>query len=298
MKIGVQLPEVERVVRWPELRRMVELVEQLGFDSIWVGDHHLYRRDGDVRGPWEAWTQLAAIAALTERVTIAPFVASLTFHSPSVIAKFASTVDEVSGGRLVLAVGAGWNETEYRAMGFPFERRVDRFEESFHVIRRLVAGETVSIDGEFVHLEACVLHPPTARPTGSPLPLMVGSIGPRMLDITIPHVQGWNAWFTQYHNDPARIREVLDPLDAACARAGRDVSTIERSVALLLDFGSTEPRAGSISPIVGPPDRQAAAILALADAGVDHVQLVLDPITEASIEAAGEVAALVRDAGR
>jgi len=294
MKIGVQLPEVERVVRWPELRRMCVLIEQLGFDSIWVGDHYLYRRDGDVRGPWEVWTQLAAIAAVTERVTIAPFVASLTFHSPSVLAKFASTVDEVSGGRLVLAVGAGWNETEYRAMGFPYERRVDRFEESFHVVRRLIGGETVSIDGEFVHLDQCVLHPPPARTT--PMPLMIGSTGPRMLDITVPHVHAWNAWFTQYRNDPARIREVLDPLDAACDRAGRDPATIERSVALLLDFGTTDPRAGSTHPISGPPTRQAEAILALASAGIDHVQLVLDPIDEASISAASEVAALVRDA--
>jgi len=293
MRFGIQLPEVERVVRWPELRRMAQLIESLGFDSIWVGDHYLYRRDGEPRGPWEVWTQLAALAAVTERVTLAPFVASLTFHSPSVLAKFASTVDEVSGGRLILAVGAGWNETEYRAMGFPYARRVDRFEESFHVVRRLVHGETVSIDGEFVQLEECVLHPPSARAT--PMPIMVGSIGTRMLDITVPHISSWNAWFTQYGNDPARIREVLDPLHAACERAGRDPSTIEQTVAVLLDFGSTDPRNGSMHPIGGPPARQAAALRALGDAGIDHVQLVLDPPTEAAIEAAAEVMALVRD---
>ena len=119
VQIGVQLPETERVVRWPEMRRLVVAIERLGFDSVWVGDHYLYRRGGAVTGPWEVWTLLSAIAAVTERVTIAPFVASLTFHNPAVIAKFASTVDEVSAGRLVLGVGAGWNRTEYRGVRVP-----------------------------------------------------------------------------------------------------------------------------------------------------------------------------------
>lgn len=294
MRIGVQLPEIERVVRWPEVRRMVELIEATGFDSVWVGDHYLYRRDGEARGPWEAWTLLSAIAAVTERVTIAPFVASLTFHNPATIAKFASTVDEVSGGRLLLGVGAGWNEVEYRAMGFPFERRVDRFEEGFDIVRRLLAGETVSIDGEFTTLDRCVLHPPSAR--RSPVPLMVGSTGPRMLDITVPHVDGWNAWFSQYGNDPARVDHVLRPLHEACERAGRDPSTLERSVALLLDLGSTGERGGGLPGIGGPPAAQADAVLQLAAAGIDHVQLVLDPITERSIESAAEVLAAVREA--
>lgn len=292
MRVGVQLPEVERVVRWPEYVRMARLVEAGGFDSLWIGDHYLYRRDDTVTGPWEAWTLLAALAAVTERVTIAPFVASLTFHNPAVLAKQAATVDEISGGRLVLGVGSGWNQTEYQAFGFPFDRRVDRFEESFGIVRRLLTGETVSVVGEFTTLEDCVLLPPSGR-TGR-IPLMVGSSGPRMLAITLPYVDGWNAWFLDFENRPDRIPALLDRLRAAGDRAGRDIDELEKSVALLLDFGTTQPRPGGIAPIGGSPAEMAEALFRVAEAGIDHVQLVLDPITEQTIEHAAQVLTIFR----
>src|SRR5688572_20380981 len=116
LRIGVQLPEVEREVRWPEYAAMAVAAEQVGFDSIWMGDHLLYRGDGrPERGPWEAWTLLAGLAAVTDRIHLGPLVACLGFHRPTVLAKMAATVDEVSGGRLILGVGAGWNEAEFRA---------------------------------------------------------------------------------------------------------------------------------------------------------------------------------------
>ena len=140
MKIGVQLPEVERVVPWPELREMAVAAEGIGLDSIWVGDHLLYRDDGKpARGPWEAWSTLAALAAVTERVEIGPLVASTSFHNPAMLAKKAATIDEICGGRLILGLGAGWNETEYAAYGFAFDHRVSRFEEAFTIVRRLLA---------------------------------------------------------------------------------------------------------------------------------------------------------------
>src|SRR3954454_9969420 len=145
MRVGVQLPEVEREVRWPELRAIALAAERGGFDSIWVGDHMLYRGDGrPERGPWDAWTLLAALAASTERVRLGPLVASTAFHPPGLIARMAATIDELSGGRFVLGLGAGWNEMEFRSFGIPFDRLVSRFEESFEIIRRLVAGERVS----------------------------------------------------------------------------------------------------------------------------------------------------------
>ena len=108
--VGIQLPEVEREVRWPELLAMARAAESGGFDSIWLGDHLLYRGDGrPERGPWEAWTLLAALAAATERVRLGPLVACAGFHAPGLIAKMAATIDEVSGGRFVLGLGAGWN---------------------------------------------------------------------------------------------------------------------------------------------------------------------------------------------
>ena len=292
-KFGVQLPEVERVVRWDELRRMAVLAEDAGFDSLWVGDHFLYRRGDELSGPWEAWTQLAAIAAVTTRVTIAPFVAALPFHSPPMLAKLAWTVDEVSNGRLVLAVGAGWNETEFRALGIPFDSRVDRFEEAFTIVRRLVAGETVTHHGRYHDLDECVLLPPTARP--SPLPLMIGSTGPRMLAIALPHVAAWNAWFSDFENLPENVPALLTRFGEACARAGRDPAEIEKSVAVLLDFGSATPRNHSINPITGSTAAMADALGRIVAAGVDHVQLVLDPITQETIARAAAVVASVRD---
>ena len=121
MKIGVQLPEVERDVRWTEIRDIALTAEDAGFDSIWVGDHLLFRADdaASSRGPWEAWSMLAALAATTRRVQLGPLVASTSFHSPAMLAKKAATVDEISGGRLILGLGAGWNKAEYEAFGFP-----------------------------------------------------------------------------------------------------------------------------------------------------------------------------------
>ncbi len=291
MKFGVQLPEVERIVRWDELRRMAVLAEDVGFDSLWVGDHYLYGERPDRRGPWEVWTQLAAIAAVTTTVTIAPFVASLAFHRPAVLAKFASTVDEISGGRLVLGVGAGWNEVEFRAFGIPYDRRVDRFAEAFEIVRRLMRGETVTSAGEFGAIEDCVVLPASFR--DGPVPLLIGSTGRRMLQIALPHVDAWNAWFTEYDNTPSKVPALLAEFDEACVRAGRAPAEIERSVAVLLDFGSDEPRQGSVNPIGGGHRRMADVLSEIAAAGVDHVQLVLDPIDEASIAAAADVVALV-----
>ena len=116
---------------------MARAAEEVGFDSIWLGDHLLYRGDGrEERGPWEVWTMLAALAAVTERVELGPLVACASFHPPGLIAKMAATIDEISGGRFVLGLGAGWNETEYRAFGLPYDHRVSRFEESFEIVRR------------------------------------------------------------------------------------------------------------------------------------------------------------------
>ena len=164
VKVGVQLPEVERRVAWPELAEMARTAEAAGFDSIWVGDHLLYDLPGGItRGPWEAWTTLAALAAVTERVELGPLVASIGFHAPAMLAKQAATVDGISGGRLILGLGAGWNEREYRAFGFPFDRRVDRFAEALTIISALLRDGRIDFDGEFTGWRpACSTHPELA----------------------------------------------------------------------------------------------------------------------------------------
>jgi alkanesulfonate monooxygenase SsuD/methylene tetrahydromethanopterin reductase-like flavin-dependent oxidoreductase (luciferase family) len=184
MRIGVQLPEIERDVRWHEYVAMARAAEEAGFDSIWLGDHLLYRDSLGERGPRDVWTQLAGLAAVTERVRLGPLVACTAFHRPGLLARLAASVDEISGGRLVVGLGAGWNEIEFRAFGIPFDNRVARFGEAFEIIRRLLAGEHVTFAGRFYGVEDAVLLP---RPARRP-PLMVGTNGPRMLAITLPHV--------------------------------------------------------------------------------------------------------------
>src|SRR3954452_17662565 len=145
-RVAIQLPEVERDVRWAEYRAMAIAAEEAGFDGIYVGDHLLYRGDGrPERGPWEAWTTLAAVASVTEAVDVGPLVACAAFHPPAVLAKMAATLTEVSAGRFVLGLGAGWNEDEFRAFGIPYDHRVSRFEEAFAIVRGLLAGERVTL---------------------------------------------------------------------------------------------------------------------------------------------------------
>ena len=299
LKVGVQLPEVEYVARWSELRAMALTAEEIGLDSIWVGDHLLYRwPGGEARGPWEAWTTLAALAAVTERVELGPLVAATSFHNPAMIAKQAATLDEVSGGRLILGLGAGWNQTEYEAFGFPFDHRVSRFEEAFTIIRTLLRDGRCDFDGRYYQVRDCELLPRGPRPAGPPL--MVGSEGERMLSITLPHVQAWNAWFSWFDNDVARYRMLRDKIDEACRAAGRDPATVERSVALYVSMpggdgrqSTRDPSAPQTPPLSGEPDALAAALRAFAAEGVAHVQLVLDPITADSVAALAPTLALL-----
>jgi alkanesulfonate monooxygenase SsuD/methylene tetrahydromethanopterin reductase-like flavin-dependent oxidoreductase (luciferase family) len=290
LKIGVQLPEVEYVARWDELRRMAQTAEAIGLDSIWVGDHLLYRDDGlPVRGPWEAWTSLAGLAAVTRRVQLGPLVAATSFHNPAMLAKKAATLEEISGGRLILGLGAGWNEPDYTAYGFPFDHRVSRFEEAFTIIRTLLREGRCDFHGTYYDLDDCVLLPRGPRDGGPPL--MIGSEGPRMLSITLPHVQSWNAWFTWFRNRPDGYRPMRQKIDDACRSAGRDPADVERTIALFVEFPGAQGRSmgdlsvADVEPIPGAPDALEPMLRAFADEGVGHVQLVLDPINADTIRA-------------
>jgi alkanesulfonate monooxygenase SsuD/methylene tetrahydromethanopterin reductase-like flavin-dependent oxidoreductase (luciferase family) len=289
LKIGIQLPEVERVVGWPELHEMARTAEAIGLDSIWVGDHLLYRYpDGEARGPWEAWSLLSALAAVTSRVEIGPLVACVSFHNPAVLAKMAADVDAISDGRLILGLGAGWNETEYRAFGLPFDHRVSRFADAFAIIRGLLRDGRVDYTGTYHSAPDCELHP-APRPGGPPL--MVGSMGERMLALTLPWVDSWNAWYSWFGNTPEGYPPLRERIDAACRAAGRDPATLERTVALLVRFAdavgrpTADQRDPQPDPIDGSPETLASALRAFAAEGVGHVQLVLDPITLDSIRA-------------
>ncbi len=265
---------------------MARAAEDAGFDSIWLGDHHLYRDDGrPERGPWEAWTMLAGLAAVTKRVRLGPLVACLAFHPPAVLAKMAATVDEISGGRLVLAVGAGWNRTEFDAFGLPFDRRASRFAEAFEIVRRLTAGERVTFDGRFHSVDDALLLPePARRP-----PLVVGSVGERVLATALPHVDGWNTWFEWFGNTPEGFAARTPEIDDACVRAGRRPEDVERSACVLvaLDPEERERSFEGVEPLAGSPERVAAALRAYAEAGASEAIVVANPITEASVRTLG-----------
>ncbi|HEX7472721.1 MAG TPA: LLM class flavin-dependent oxidoreductase [Candidatus Limnocylindrales bacterium] len=297
LKVGFQLPEVEREVRWPEVRELARLGEAIGFDSVWVGDHLLYRSEAlGARGPWEAWTTLAGLAAATSRISLGPLVACTSFHNPAMLAKMAASVDEISGGRLILGLGAGWNETEFRAFGFPYDRRVSRFEEAFTIVRTLLREGRIDFQGEFYEARDCELLPRPARAGGPPL--MIGSKGARMLEITLPHVDAWNVWFADIGNRPEGVPPLRTQVDEACRAVGRDPSAVERTVAVLVRMpgGVGRPQGDATAvapPLEGPPEVIAETLRRFAAEGVAHVQLVIDPITTGSLEAFAPVLELL-----
>jgi alkanesulfonate monooxygenase SsuD/methylene tetrahydromethanopterin reductase-like flavin-dependent oxidoreductase (luciferase family) len=277
VNVGIQLPEVEREVRRDELAAMARAAEECGFDSVWVGDHLLYREPD--RGPWDCWTTLAWLAGITERVELGPLVACTAFHPPGVLARMAAAIHELSGGRLVLGLGAGWNDDEFRAFGIPLDHRVSRFEEAFEIVRRLLAGERITCHGRFHDVEDAILLPaPTRRPK-----LMIGANAPRLLSIALPHVDAWNTWFTRYGNTAEGFAAHNAEIDEAARRAGREPREIARSACVFVALDGAGARQNDESVAAVPAERLAGHLEALAQAGADEAILVVDPITERSI---------------
>jgi probable F420-dependent oxidoreductase len=290
LRIGVQLPEVERDVRWGEYLSMAKAAEAVGFDSVWVGDHLLYPAGAGrpERGPWDAWTLLAGLATVTERVHLGPLVACASFHPPGLLARMAATVDELSGCRLILGIGAGWNEAEFRAFGIPFDHRASRFEEALDIIWPLLSGERVRLQGRFWRVDDAVLLPhPTRRPA-----VMVGSTGERVLTTALTRVDAWNTWYDRYGNTPEGFARLNEAVSATARSCGRDPEEIERSACVLvvLDRAHQErPLDGEFTPLEGDVKRIAAGLREMAEAGADEAIIILNPITERSIHRIGEV---------
>jgi len=275
LRVGVQLPEVERDVSWPEMLAIARAAEASGYDSIWLGDHMLYRGDGrQERAPWDVWTMLAALAASTARVQLGPLVASTAFHPPGLVARMAATIDEVSGGRFILGLGTGWNEAEFQAFGIPFEHKAARFEEAFTIIRRLLARERVDFAGRFYQMRDAVLLPPPKRQ----VPLLVGTSGPRVLAASAPHIGYWNSWHSWYGNTPSGFAQLSSKFEG----------TFRRSACVLAIVGDGGER--PLDPASPPVDAASLHehLEGLAAAGADETILVLDPITEHSVVTVAE----------
>lgn len=286
MKIGVIVPGAASDAggdrpSWPAIASFARAAEAHGLDSVWMFDHFFYKPPrGPIDGQLEAWTIVSALAAATERVEIGTLVLCSSFRDPSLVAKMAATADEVSGGRLILGLGAGWHDAEYDAFGFPKDHRVERFGEALRIVRPLLRGETVTFEGEYFTTRDAVLEPPPARD----IPILVASFGARMLGLTARHADAWNtAWFGA---PDERLRERLGELDAALAAEGRDPATLERTVGIEVRDPSLPPaeQDGDDRAFDGSVDELAEALGAYDELGIGHLMVVLQPMTEASLE--------------
>jgi len=289
MKTGIQLPEVEYEASWNDYLLMGTMAEELGFDSLWVGDHLLYRDDEHgTRGPWECFTLLTALAAVTTKVELGPLVASTSFRNPALTAKIAASIDEVSGGRFILGLGAGWNETEYLAYGYPFDHRIARFEEAFRIIRTLIREGEIDFQGKWYSATDCTLAP--RGPRAGNLPLLIASTGERMLRLTLPHVDQWNIWYADFGNTVEGLLPHLERVDRIAREVGREPAEVAKTAAVLVQAPGGGGRASGamkerkLTPISGEISDVAQQLAAFGVAGIDHLQIVLDPITPEAIE--------------
>jgi len=290
LKVGLHLQTFEslrtRVMpSWSDLLAITHHAEAVGFDSIWLGDHLFVRFPPDeVYAVWEGWSLLSAVAATTSRMEIGTLTMCTSFRNPALLAKMATTVDEISGGRLILGLGAGWHEPDFRAFGFPFDHRVSRFEEALIIITTLLREGKIDFEGQYYQSRECELRPRGPRPQGPPI--VIGAAGGRMLRLTARHADAWN----RDSNPAGSIAELPDwraKVDAACAAEGRDPSTLARYAAVLVEVPGAPPNGGQEEGSVwlkGSPEELAEALRTYADAGISHVQVWLEPFSLAGIE--------------
>jgi alkanesulfonate monooxygenase SsuD/methylene tetrahydromethanopterin reductase-like flavin-dependent oxidoreductase (luciferase family) len=276
MKVGMMLPQSPSDGdggSWPEIERLARMADEGGADSVWVCDHFLYRGEGDEEGYHEPFTLLTAVGAITTRVEMGPLVAATSYRPVGMLAKIAATLDSVARGRLILGLGCGWHEPEYRAFDYPFDHRVGRFEEQLQALRPLLDGERVTMTGTWTRLDDAVILPRPERR----IPIVVASEGPRMMALTARHADAWQCGWSGLPDDA--FRRELASLEAACAAEGRtDRIGLFKGVQANDDKDDTDPHlpleAGAI----------ADGLAAWEAEGIDHVQLQVLPMTQSTFE--------------
>ena len=264
------------------IRSVVLQAEADGFDSVWLPDHLLYRPPGQpTRGIWECWTILAALAEATHRIELGTLVLAMSFRNPVILAKMATALDEVSGGRLILGVGTGWNEPEYQAAGLPLDHRVDRFEEALQILKPLLHVGRVDFDGHYFQARDAEDLPRGPRAAGPPL--IIGAEGPRMLRLTAQYADQWNIG---YLGRPETLADPRARIEAASREVGRDPKTLGITVLIGLwfpDLESTKP-AFLDEPLTGSAEDIAAAMHGYAELGVEHLMFQCEPYVPEAIE--------------
>lgn len=299
MKVGITLPMADGLgqpaPRWPEIRECALWAEDAGFDSIWLFDHLLMRWDeSSTAGIWEIWTLLSALAEATSRVELGTLVVCTAFRNPALLAKMADAADEVSGGRLILGLGAGWHQPEFDAFGYPFDHLASRFEEALAIVAPLLRTGAVDFRGTYHSAPDCVSLPRGPRPGGPPI--MIGAFGPRMLRLTARHADAWN---TCWHGAPDRFRDERAAMLAACDEVGRDPSTLKVTVGVAVSFPDLAP-GFPVEPddptrgLTGDPEQIAAGLRAYRDDGVDTVVVSPMPATGEAMRRVGEALRILR----
>ena len=311
MKIGVLMPidghQQGSVPSYREIRDLAIATEGAGFDSIWVNDHLLYRfPERPTLGIREAWTVLAGLAEATSRVELGTIVLCLPFRSPGVLAKMADTLDEMSGGRVILGIGAGWHQPEFDAFGIPFDHLVSRFEDGVRIISSLLRTGQATVRGTYYSADDAVLLPAgprTGKGPGRSIPIMIAGTKPRISRLTAEYADIWNAaWLGRSTLLAERRRE----LDRALADLGKDASAVETTVGVSIRFpdlerafyGANAP-SGDIDPdrvLTGTPAEMAEVFREYEQLGVSHLQLMHLPPTMAGLERLAEALRIYRGA--
>ena len=293
MKIGTFSRTGERTLlgqtpRFGDLRAIARTAQSVGLDSYWLPDHLVFRpHEPEQLGCWEVMTFLGGLAAATERIALGPLVAATTFRNPALLARMADSLDEISGGRFILGLGAGNWEAEHVTYGVPFDHRVSRFEEAIQIIVPLLRGKEVTFHGRFYDAERCQLRPRGPSPSGPPI--WVGARGERMLRLVARHADAWNMIWP---HDAAAVRERWEHMVAICHKVGRDPATLELTVGTHVCLpGDIDPEPG----ITGSYEEIAEQLQAFSAIGVSHLIIDFRPETTVDIlERFGRVVELMR----
>ncbi len=295
MKIGVVLSTAEGALQgktptFQQLREMAQAAERVGLDSLWLCDHLIYRfPEHEETGIWELFTMLSALAAVTTKITLGTIVVCTSFRPPALVAKMADTLDEISGGRLILGLGAGWHQPEYEAFGYPFDHLAGRFEEAMQIIAPLLREGRVDFQGQYYQVHNCALRP--RGPSRNGPPILIAGRRPRMLQLTARYADAWN---TAWHMEPTVAKERYDAFKEACTTVGRDPTAVELTVGTSVKLLAPGEDAGETKVITGSPEEIARRLHSFTDVGTAHLIVTLDPMSVESIEQLGHIVELAR----
>lgn len=289
MSLGLMLPVGEGshfgpTPRFTDMVEMAAAARDAGIEAIWLADHFSFTdaENDEIRGVWEAWTMMAAVAAAVPDVQIGSLVACTGFRNPGVIAKMTEAIDEISDGKFILGLGAGWHEPEYEQFGFPFDYRVSRFEDAIRIIHPLLREGKADYQGEFFQASDAVNRPRGPRPTGAPI--LVGSTGDRMLGLIAEFADAWN---TVWHSDPVKVAELMPKVDAALDAIGRPRESLIRTAGG--NFAMEGYMGRRPNPVEGDAAMMATRLGEFRELGLSHFVCGLDPCTPATISEFGKV---------